>query len=141
MAQYIEFVTNHPFLFGGLLVVIVMCARTEYQQFFSGIKQLSPMEVTLLRNREQVVVLDVREDSAYAGGHLLSSKNIPMGVLDKRINELGEDKAKALVVVCEMGSKSIKAGKLLKKAGYQAVNSLSGGIAGWEKANLPLTTK
>ncbi len=141
MAQYIEFVTNHPFLFAGLLAVIIMCARTEYQQFFSGVKPLSPMEVTILRNREQVVVLDIREDSAFATGHLPSSKNIPISVLDKRINELGEDKNKPFVIVCELDSKSIKAGNLLKKAGYQAVSRLAGGIAGWEKANLPLTTK
>ncbi|MCG8381889.1 MAG: rhodanese-like domain-containing protein [Gammaproteobacteria bacterium] len=141
MAQYIEFITNHPFLFAALVVVLGLIIRTEYNRFFSGIKQLSPNELTLLQNREDVVLLDIREDKEYALGHLLHSKNIPLSILGKRVDDVSKNKSKAIVIVCETGARSGKAAGILKKAGFNGLSSLAGGIANWEKANLPMTTK
>ncbi len=141
MTRLLEFVGNHPILFFALAVVIGMIAFFEYQRLFSGIKQLSPIEATRLQNDEDAIFVDVREDSEYKRGHILGARHMPMGNFDKRMTELEKVRQKPVIVYCANGARASRAAGKLRKDNFESVYTLAGGIGGWEKATMPISTK
>jgi rhodanese-related sulfurtransferase len=103
----------------------------------SGVKQIGPQEAVLLFNHEDALVLDVREQSEWADGHIAKAKHIPLGQLKNRVADLEKFKDKPIVAVCRSGNRSAHACGLLKKAGFENLHNLSGGMQAWEQAGLP----
>lgn len=102
---------------------------------------VSPPEATLLLNREDAVVIDVRESQEWAAGHIPQARHIALGQLDQRMAELEKFKNRPIVVVCATGNRSASACQKLRKAGFEKVFNLAGGVRAWSDASLPLTTK
>jgi rhodanese-related sulfurtransferase len=88
-----------------------------------------------LKNSARVLVVDVRQPEEYRQGHIANSKLLPLGELNKRINEL--PKNKEIVCVCASGSRSRQATKFLVGAGYNAFD-MQGGMFMWQRAGLPV---
>lgn len=107
----------------------------------SGINQVGPQEAVLLFNHEDALVLDVREQSEWADGHIGKAKHIPLGQLKTRLTELEKYKDKPIVVVCRSGNRSGSACGTMKKAGFEKMYNLSGGMMAWEQAGLPRERK
>jgi rhodanese-related sulfurtransferase len=103
----------------------------------SGVKQVSPQEAVLLFNHEDAMVLDVREQSEWLDGHISKAKHIPLGQLKNRLADLDKFKDKPIVAVCRSGNRSGRACGILKKAGFENVHNLSGGMMAWQQAGLP----
>lgn len=99
---------------------------------------VNPAQATLLINREDAHVVDVREVDEYAAGHLPDARNIPLGKLSERINELDAWKAKPLIVCCASGMRSGKACGELQKAGFARLYNLTGGLDAWVGAGYPI---
>ncbi len=108
---------------------------------FSGGAGVSPMQATLMINREDAVVVDVREAAEFVGGHIPNSRHIPLSQLGKRLSELEKYKERAIIVNCASGNRSASACGALRKAGFAKVFNLSGGISAWDQAGLPITRK
>lgn len=106
-----------------------------------GAQNLTPAQATLLMNREDAVVLDVRETGEWSSGHIPGARHITLAQLDKRMSELEKFKDRPIIICCASGNRSSSACGQLKKGGYEKVFSLAGGISAWLEANLPLTTK
>ena len=106
-----------------------------------GSQNLSPAEATLLMNREDALVLDVRESGEWSTGHIPGARHITLAQLDKRMSEIEKFKDRPIIICCASGNRSSSACGRLKKGGFQKVFNLSGGISAWLGANLPLTTK
>jgi len=141
MERIPEFVVNHPILFAALALVIGMIAFFEYQRNFTGVKHLSPIEATRVQNDDDGIFIDVREDSEFKKGHVLSARHMPISSFDKRITELEKFKDKPMIVYCATGARAARAAGKLKKAEFSSVYTIQGGMGGWEKANMPITTK
>lgn len=138
MDQYVEFVSNHPILFAALAAIVVTLVWTEIRRLTSGVAILSPSNAVLLMNHEDTLVLDVREDGEVAQGKIEGAKHIPLGMLVKRMEELAPHKDKAVIAYCRSGNRSAHACSMLRKAGFQRVHNLRGGIMAWQAANLPV---
>ena len=106
-----------------------------------GAQNLSPAEATLLMNREDALVLDVRESGEWSSGHIPGARHITLAQLDKRMSEIEKFKDRPIIICCASGNRSSSACGQLKKGGFEKVFNLSGGISAWLGANLPLTTK
>lgn len=141
MSQIVEFAGNHLLLFGALMVVLIMIVKMELDSKLSGINQLNVVDAVRFMNDHETVVLDVREGNEYSTGHIKESVHIPMSALKKRIGELDKYKNRQVLTYCRSGSRSNYACKLLKKAGFENVHNMSGGVMAWSSANLPLTRK
>lgn len=101
-------------------------------------QSISILQATQLINQGKGVVVDVREPAEFAAGHLRDAKNIPLGELSNRMGELDKFKSKALIVVCQAGTRSARAVGQLKKAGFNEAFSLDGGVAAWQAQGLPI---
>ncbi|UYM07554.1 rhodanese-like domain-containing protein [Solicola gregarius] len=84
---------------------------------------------------ESVVVLDVREENEWQGGHVDGAVHIPLGELPARIDELPD--GKQVLAICHVGGRSAQATGYLVQRGYDAVN-LDGGMIAWQRAGRPV---
>jgi rhodanese-related sulfurtransferase len=138
MEQFIEFVGNH-LLLSSFWVVLVVLIFIQHQSRAS--KAVGPQQAVMMINRQDAVVLDVRDKKEFDAGHIVDAINIPMSKLAQRVTELDKHKQKPLVVVCKMGQHSGDACKTLQQAGFEQVVRLAGGIAEWKAQSLPLIQK
>ena len=88
-----------------------------------------------LDEKPRPLVLDVREPSEYAAGHIAGSTLIPLHQLSSRISELPKDRE--IICVCASGSRSGSAARQLVGNGYNVLN-LGGGMSRWVRAGLPV---
>ncbi len=134
MAQFVEFLVNHWILSGlwlGLFVILML-----YLQAKAG-SALSPQQVTLLVNRQDGVIVDIRDSKVFDGGHIVDAINIPLAKLKERLRELEKFREKPVVVVCQLGQQSGDAVKLLEENGFRAVSRMRGGMTEWQTQGLP----
>ncbi len=97
---------------------------------------VSAQEATLLINREDAIVVDVRDSGEYGAGHILGAKSVPMKDLESS-PDIAKRKDRPLIVYCESGQRSSQAAAALRKAGFAKVFNLTGGLAAWRQAGLP----
>ncbi|ATE62670.1 rhodanese-like domain-containing protein [Thauera sinica] len=102
---------------------------------------LSPVEATLLINREDAIVVDVRDQGEYAQGHVPNARHVPLAELARRTGELEKFKSRPLILYCASGARSASAVAQLKKAGFEKLYNLRGGLIEWEKAGQPVSRK
>ena len=134
-----KFLTQNILLIGlalgsGLMLIWPMLKRGAS----GSVAQASPSEAVLLINRANALVLDVRDDQEFAGGHIADAKHIPAAQLEARIGELRRYKDKPLIVNCQGGVRSAKACDLLRKHEVSKVHNLQGGLNAWIQAKLPV---
>ena len=82
------------------------------------------------------VFVDVRTPEEFASGRVPGAVNIPVKQLPSRLAELARDDR--LVVYCERGPRAAAAIDALLRAGYTDVSHLTGDMAGWRAAGLPI---
>ncbi len=116
----------------------LMLAWPLVQGRWSATKDVSAAEATQLINRQNAVLLDVREPKEYEGGRLPTAIHIPLSQLAGRTSELAKYVARPVIAYCETGRRSRAAGGALAKAGFRQVYSLEGGLAAWKKDGLPV---
>ena len=122
-------------LFVGSGAVLVW---PEVQKLMGGSNEVGTLEATRLLNQGTTLVLDVRDASEYAAGHLPRARHIPLKDLPGRIEEIGKYKERAVLVTCRNGPRAGSASRVLKRAGFNTVYQLKGGIVAWQQASLPV---
>ncbi len=108
----------------GLEDYRVICGTAD-----TGIPGISPVELQSARERENVVILDVREPYERDICTIAGSLAIPLASLGDRLDEL--DQSQTIVCYCKMGGRGAAAGQQLKEAGFTRVYNLKGGILAW----------
>ncbi len=104
----------------------------------AGLGSVNPTQAVQLINREKAVVVDVCAPDEYAAGHVVGAKNLPLGELEAKLPGLVKNKATPVVLVCASGMRSRRAVAVARKLGYENAHSLSGGLAAWRSASLPV---
>ena len=135
MDRLVEFVGLEWELFTLLLALIVALIFTESRK--AG-KTVSPQGATLLINRSDAVVVDIRDLKEFNEGHIVGAINIPLANFDGRVTELEKYKTKPLIIACKMGQQSGIIGKRLSAKGFTDVQRLQGGMTEWLASNLPV---
>lgn len=111
-----------------------------YEKSKSG-KPVSAQEIALLVNKQDGVIVDIRDKAEFNKGHITDSRHIPLSDLAKRAVELESYKDKPVIVVCKMGASAGGASKQLRALGFTQVYKLTGGISEWTASSLPLVKK
>lgn len=136
--ELLAFAGRHPLLSLGLAGLTVAIIYNEVSGLFRGFKALRPAELTALVNRDNALVVDLRPAGDFEKGHIPGSKNVQMAQFDPENKQLAAARALPVVLVCKTGQTAGDAAKRLKKAGFERVHVLDGGIAAWQQADLPL---
>jgi rhodanese-related sulfurtransferase len=95
---------------------------------------------TMLDKGEKFLLVDVREESEFAAGHLPGAVHLGKGVIERDIEGKVPDTAAKLVLYCGGGFRSALAADNLQKMGYTNVISMDGGFRVWREKNFPLAT-
>jgi rhodanese-related sulfurtransferase len=132
-----QFVLNNWYLFLGLVVVLFMLLADPLRQRLLGIANIPASQAIQLVNRQNGVVVDVREPSEFGIGHIPNATNIPLGSIAGRFNELKKFKDRPVIVCCRSGHRSAHAAAVLRKNGFTSVHNLAGGMLAWQGDNLP----
>ena len=141
MEEFLDFANRHYLLFLTLFAILTLIIVTEFRRFAQGYKDISPAEAVQLINKENALVLDVREANERGQGNIIDAKHIALSNLSERISSLSEDKDRPILVFCKMGNRSSQACKLLLKNSYTKVFGLKGGITAWINEQMPVTKK
>jgi len=102
------------------------------------VPQVSPDDVVMQRAiLAPVTILDVREDSEWASGHIPRAVHVPFHQVKQNLDRLPDGR---LAVVCGSGIRSSIAASLLRRAGRTDVANVAGGMAAWQERGYPTTT-
>lgn len=135
--MFTEFVIENWYLFAALVVILGMLAAEPLLKQASGVKSVSVFEMPQL-TREKSIVVDVSEPGDFKKSHIPESVNMPAKSLASDTKPIEKHKNKNVILVCRMGNKSQSVAKQLIRSGFEKVYVLSGGMAAWEKENLPV---
>ena len=97
-------------------------------------KQISASELAAWladKNREQPLLLDVREPWEHDKARIAGSQLVPMGQIQARLPELDDEKE--VVAICHHGGRSMQVAMFLEKSGFSKVHNLAGGIDAWSR--------
>jgi rhodanese-related sulfurtransferase len=87
---------------------------------------------------EKFVLVDTREDSEWARGHIPGAIHLGRGIIERDIEKAVPDKNTRVVLYCGGGYRSALAADNLQKMGYRDVISMDGGWRGWTEAGFPV---
>ena len=123
-----------------LAVVLVVVASVLFAP--SLLPRIDDIDVTVLEARSLIddkpdlVILDVRTASEYEDGHIKGAVNIPVQELSARLDELSMDDE--LLVYCQTGNRSAQAVDILQDVGFTKIYHMNAGITGWIEAGYPV---
>ena len=95
---YSEFISTNFILFAALGIIIALILRMEIKRALRGFKTVTPKEAVTLMNREEAILIDVREDNELVQGFIRGSKHLSLSVLTQRVNELKAHTDKPVIV-------------------------------------------
>jgi rhodanese-related sulfurtransferase len=133
-----------PFVEKNWMLILVMVASGAMllwpliQRRLSPAKEIGTLNATHLINRENALLLDVREPAAFEGGKLPNALHIPLSQLESRAAELSKVKDRPIIAYCTRGNTSRGAAGRLAKMGFANTYMLQGGVNAWREAGLPL---
>jgi len=107
----------------------------DYEEFCSPVHETTDITPAELSERiargDALVLVDVREPHEWNAGHLASAQHIPLGQLQRRIDEIPRDAE--IVMICRSGGRSAHAQQFLQASGYSKVKNLVGGMSRWSR--------
>jgi rhodanese-related sulfurtransferase len=115
----------------------------------ANIRELPPADLDT--QRDDAVVIDVREPAEFETGHIPGSINIPRGVLEFQVDAHPavanvsdpalSHKERPIVLVCRTGGRAALSALSLQRLGFADVRSIAGGVLAWGEAGLPLVVR
>jgi rhodanese-related sulfurtransferase len=134
----VRFFSDNVLLIGLFIGSGLMLLWPMLKRGVGGVSSATPAEAVILINRSNAVVIDVRDDAEFASGHINDARHIPLYQLAERAKELQKFKDKPILLNCQTGARSAKAGDILRKSGFTQVHNLQGGLNAWIQAKLPV---
>jgi rhodanese-related sulfurtransferase len=103
------------------------------------IRELGIDQVKAMLDRDETFhLVDVREESEWARGHLPRAVHLSKGILERDIETVIPDQAAHIVLYCGGGFRSALSADSLQRMGYTNVVSMDGGWRGWTEAGHPV---
>jgi rhodanese-related sulfurtransferase len=132
MERYLEFILNHYILSLALAVVTYLLIQELFDSATKKFGSVSPLLAVAKMNNADTIVVDVREPEEFLKSHIENAISAPLGNLSNHLQKLETHKNKPVLIVCQNGTRSASAGKVLTKAGFEQVFVITGGMQAWE---------
>ncbi|MBX2849192.1 MAG: rhodanese-like domain-containing protein [Acidiferrobacterales bacterium] len=137
--MFSEFFSQNLLWFAALIIIANLLVLSFIQGRVKGASMVSALELPSLQRDGNSVIIDVNDSKDYDLTHIPDAINFPLDSINADNKKLLKHRDKATIVVCQAGSKSTKAAKLLVALGFSNVHILRGGLISWTKENLPVT--
>lgn len=142
MTQLIEFLGNHYMMTIAWAVLFVLLVSSFVTGAMSPIKLVGTQDLTMMVNRSNGVVVDIRQQADFNKGHITDAVNLTIDkITAEQFGALEKRKSDPIVVVCNAGMTAKNAARLMNKAGFEQVSVLQGGMQTWTGASLPVVKK
>jgi len=89
-------------------------------------------------NNEKLLLIDVREDSEFAAGHIPGAIHLSKGVMERDIEKVVPNADQEILLYCGGGFRSALTAENLLRMGYTKVTSVDGGWRAWTDAGYPV---
>ena len=138
--QLVEFVTNHWPLVTSFIILAALLGFSEFRARRHGAKPLTPQEATRLMNKNNALLIDIRDLKSFEQGHVLNALHIPNK--DVAVHpKVAASVDAPIILLCQTGFVAPASGEQLRKRGHTQVFFVKGGIQEWQAAGLPLTKR
>ena len=115
-----------------IILVIILAAVFFTQKNSGGYKSISQDKAKEMMDKDNVIILDVREQSEYDAGHIKGAVLLPVGTINAdTAAKVIDSKDSVVLVYCRSGNRSKKASAALAKLGYKNIYEF-GGITTWK---------
>ncbi|MDO8954366.1 MAG: rhodanese-like domain-containing protein [Gammaproteobacteria bacterium] len=128
---------NWPLSLSALVLIIIIFGM-EYRSRSMGVSLITPHKAAMVMNKKSCQIIDIRSKEAFQKSHINRAKNFSPEQL-KTETSLNKYKKDPIIVVCDNGLASKKAGAALKSQGFEQIYAIEGGLAQWRKDSYPLT--
>jgi hydroxyacylglutathione hydrolase len=115
-----------------------MQALAERPDLICPTERVSAQTAAELASAEPPLVLDVRNPREWASKHIVGSMNIPLNHLQERISEIPGNRR--ISIHCAGGYRSSIAASILHHYGIKNLIEMTGGLAAWDAAHLPVVS-
>ena len=132
-----EFINNNLIISAGLILSFLLLIFNELRIKKQQIANVDAYKAVQLIN-SGANIFDVRSAELFKKGHIVNSKNFNSEQITAKKKSLIN---KTTIVICETGQSSSKIVNEMRALGVENIFGISGGIAGWSEANMPLVTK
>lgn len=142
LAQQIQqFATHHTIMVIAWVALFIAVIVNLFKSATSKVKVVTNTEATLLINKEEGVIVDVRSDDEFRAGHIIDSHHLlPSDIKGNKLNSIEKYKTRPIIIADNNGLTAQSLANTLAKQGFNAY-ALKEGITGWKAANLPLVKK
>ena len=140
MQKFLIFVSEQWLLITLLAAAVATLAWLENRR--AG-KSISTHELITLVNRDQAVIIDLRDKASFDSGHIVGATNVPFSQWQSQHatggnTALQQHGDKSLVLVCKLGQQSSHVAKRIQTENGPTVYRLAGGLSEWQHAQMPL---
>ncbi|MDT0595506.1 rhodanese-like domain-containing protein [Glaciecola petra] len=140
MEQLVEFASDNIILAGVWVALVILLVFSFISPLLSKSKRVDNHQATLLMNKEDAIVFDIRPVADFKKGHIIGSRQIKaQEVKEGNFIKLEKHKEQPIIVVCAMGNLAAGTANKMVKQGFTNVNVLTGGMNAWQGAGLPVT--
>ena len=136
--ELMAFAGRNPILSLALAGLTLAIIYTEIARLFRGFRAIKPAELTALVNAGNALVIDLSAPAEFEKGHIAGSRNVQPKQFGPTHKLVASAQKQPVVLVDRAGLASVTAARDLKKAGFEQVHVLDGGLAAWSADGLPL---
>ena len=136
--DFISFVQAFSFEFSLLFAILVSAFLVERALHRRKGKSINNQELVGMMNDESPLLIDVRSEKEFSGGHIRGSVRVDPKGLREQFAELDKGANRPLVFLCQYGVKAGQAVQGIFDNAPERVYRLRGGLVAWESDNLPL---
>ena len=135
MFEFTLFVFDNWYFSVPFFLFLILYFSSEMKR---GGKRLSCNELTNAVNKDNAILVDVRDREDFEKGHITNAINIPYKDFDKRLEELTKYQDSPIITICAMGRNAALSAEKLQKQGFKKTFVLKGGLTSWNQESLPL---
>ncbi len=131
----------------GIGSIVVKKYTELVQEILPDITEVFPWDLeALIANKQELILLDIREPDEFNAAKIALSINVPRGILegacdwgyDDTVPVLATARDQAIVVICRSGNRSALAAYTLQQMGFSNTQSLKTGLRGWNDSEQAL---
>jgi thiosulfate/3-mercaptopyruvate sulfurtransferase len=135
MENISHFVSQNLLFCLSFILLLGIYIIFELTQVKKSQHNLSVADAVMTVNRNKGIYLDTRDSEAFSNAHIIGAQNISYPELEEKNKKLVKHKDKPIVIYGEQPEKAML---ILRKAGFEQVYTLQGGLAAWSQASYPV---